>query len=87
MNNIILSLVKMNGNKVINPPDNERRLLLKFTMQIKQTRLACKEASETVLCACVVLASVCVCVCQRTGSVCLAGRSLLEPQKDGVKLC
>lgn len=62
MNNIVLSFVKMNGNKVINPPDNERRLLLKFTMQIKQTRLACKEASETVLCACVVLASVCVCV-------------------------
>jgi len=85
MNNMILSLVKMNGNKVINPLDNEQRLLLKFTMQIKQTRLDCKEASETVLCACAVLAS--VCVCQRTGSVCLAGRLLLEPQKDGVKLC
>jgi len=37
MNNMILSLVKMNGNKVINPLDNEQRLLLKFTMQMKQT--------------------------------------------------
>jgi len=36
MNNIILSLVKMKGNKVINPPDNERRLVLKFTMQISR---------------------------------------------------
>lgn len=83
MNNIILSLVKMNGNKVINPPDNERRLLLKFTMQIKDMTSLQGSFRVCSLCVCVVLA----CVCQWTGSVCLAGRPLLEPQKDGVKLC
>lgn len=44
MNNTLLCLVKMNSSKVINPPDNERRPLLKFTMQISR-------ASGTVLCA------------------------------------